>query len=280
MTFTPIDSTRYLSDCKRLLVEFLEYWLEVDHGQLFVHVGGVDVMSDPYGTAVSEPWVRPRVVIDTAGDEVDMTLFNSSYSQHNGEHHRLSFALSCAALEAHGGGILCDDLAGAVNRCFASHGGDLEAAGMLVIKRNDDAPSLDSALGLSVNTVKLLTSVDVWGEAVRTLELEMGRFTLTATGQGTYSDGLELETDHTLRLKLLTGIGFYAIDVTVTARNLAGVTSTLTATIPKTRSAGTLIALAPTVTGAKFSDVTDIAVDGTSGLPGEAFAVVNIPEDL
>lgn len=279
MVFTAIDSSRYIEDAKALLVEFLDYYLRTDHSALFARHDGVDVMSDAAGLP-PDGLRRPRVVVSLQGEEIDMTLFNAATRQHNGEHHRMTFSIVCETSDDLGGSVDSGNLCSAVQLAFARHSADLEAAGMVLLSRSADPAEQATELGLYANTVKVEANVDVTGEAVRTLELELGRFTVSAIGQGEYADGAELDTPHVLRLKLLTGTGSKAFEVTVTALNQAGEARSLTGTIPINRGAGTYIDLTPDHQGDTFTDVTNIAITGTSGLPGEAFAVYNVPLEL
>lgn len=280
LELTPINQNRYLGDSKGLVVEFLRHYLQADHGDRFAHCKGVDVYSEHPNLPEGEELQRPLVIVAVAGDELARTLMNSHETQHWGEHHELRFSITCHTDSATGGAITCDDLQSAVNKCLADHGVDLETAGLTPLSRSGGAGEFSPEAGLYSVEVVFTADVDVMGKALRTIELELGRWTFTAIGRGVYADGHTLTTPHRLRIKCLTGTGIRQTQVTVYGVNQAGQSTTLVGVIPPTRSAGTYIALTPAQVGDTFTNVTQIAVSETSGLAGESFAVVNIPVEL
>jgi len=276
-----LDATRYLTDATRMVVEFLDYYLNLDHVALWVNVGEtVDVYARDPSIPPRKVLTQPEVTVADASDRVVATILNSATKQHYGEHHEISWEITCSTDGDTGGRVTVTDLAGAVQKCFADHESDMVNAGIAIIDRIGARDETDPESGLSRKVCVVRTDVTVFGEAVQTLELELGRFTFSGEGTGTFADGEELDLDHTLRLKCITGISLNPINATVTAKNLAGGSGTLTGIIPGATTVGTYVALTPSVPGAQFCDVTNIAVGIGSGKTGEIFAVVNIPEDL
>jgi len=280
MTFTSIDSTRYVSDCKRLLQEFLVYHIAADHAAKFSRFGGVDVYTSDAELPPVVGLDKPRIIISLAEDNVDMTVFGSTYYQHMGEHHRMRIDIDGWTGKKCGGRVTCDDLSAAVQRTLASHATELETAGMLMISKSGSR-ELTAQEGESFGfTVTAEMDVDVMGDILRTIEVEMGRWTFSGQGQGTFTDGSEIPVSAVLRIKLITGTGSNTSEVTVYGTNQDGDASTLTATIPTSRSAGTYVSLTPATAEDTFTDVTNVTVGQNSGLPGEVFTIVNVPEEL
>jgi hypothetical protein len=280
-----INGDRYISDAKRMLVDFLRYYLEADHVATFTKWVTVDL---PCGVIVyaSDPnvqpaaaWNAPHVSLALQGDVVDSTLANSGERQHDAEWHRVNFEVTCETDEATGGRLLCDDLAAAAQKCFVDHRNDLTAAGLNVLSREGALADTDNEIRVWRNKLQVKCDVLVMGRVLRTVEVPLGTWTFSAMGQGDFAHGLDLQTPHVLRAKLLTGTGYQPTTLTVHALNQAGVDSTLMGTIPGSRSSGTYIALAPANPGDEFTSVTSITVSPSSGLPGETFEIVNIPQE-
>ena len=137
----------------------------------------------------------------------------------------------------------------------------------------------DSDIRVWRNKVQAQGDLLVLGRIARTVEVPLGAWLFSAPGQGSFTDGLTLTTPHVLCLKLLTGTGTKPTAITVHGTNQEEDPATLTGVIPGTRGAGTYITLTPANSGDEFTNVTSIVVTQDSGLPGEAFQVVNIPEE-
>jgi len=280
LVLTSIQAGRYVADLKRALVEFLGYYLLEDYETVFEHVGGVDVTFKYPDKAPEESLPRPALVVELVRDVTRPTLFNTAYRQHYGEHHEVAVEIIGITDQDTGATVSADDLVAATQIIFALHSDVLEAAGIRLIEKEGGPTTYNPETGLFSVTVTITLDVDVTGRALRTREIELGRFNLNATGQGVFSDGAVLEEAHVLQLKTVTGIGVKPISVTVYGLNQYGSGSYLTGTIPATRGAGTTVALTPATPGNEFTDVTGIEITEDSGLAGEVFVVVNVPKEL
>lgn len=278
-----LNRDRYQNDLRRIVGEFLDAHLNDadEHGGKWKRVGGrVDVLFTYPGTPPEKGLTRPQVIIGVVGDEVTATLLNSAYRQHYGEYHQVALSLQAMSDGNTGGELAATEVATAMQLCFADHGSELESAGIAVLDRLAELPEYDADTGIFTAPLRVLLDVQVMGQAVRTLELELGRFTFTGTGQGTFQEGATLDMPHKLRMKLLTGTGLGSIPVTVRARDQDGATRRLYGNIAGGRAAGTYIALADERPEDEYTSVVTISVGGQSGRPGEAFSVVNIPKEL
>lgn len=280
MDLTPITRGRYANGARRALSEFLKHYLALDHASLTAKWRGVDLLFEFPELAPEEKLKRPRIVIEEPRDEVQRTFVSSGQTQHYGEWHNLSFELYVLTDAHTGGTITSTDLAGAIELSLADHAGDLEELGLNLLNKVSEPGTHNPDTGLFEKVVRVDFDLQVRGQAFRTLEVELARFTFNATGQGTFVDNLTLERAQKLRLLLLKGTGTNASAVTVTATNEAGLARRLTGFIPPTRSGGTYVAVVDEDPEDKYTDVTGIAVSSGSGLPGETFTVVNIPEEL
>jgi hypothetical protein len=277
---TVIDRSRYLNDVRRALQQFLRYYLTADHASLFARWHRVEV-TFTYPELPPEGRLKaPRIVIEEPRDDVDKTFAASGQALHYGEWHSLTLELRIVTDENTGGTLTGTDLAGAIALTLADHASDLETIGICLQSCVSEPGTANPATGLNEKTVLVVLELQVVGQAMRTLELELGRWTFTATGAGTFVAGLTLTTPQKLRLLLRTGTGTNASAVSVAALNQDGVSRHLSGLIPATRSGGTYVALVDEDPADSYSQVTSISVTPGSGLPGECFAVNNIPEEL
>lgn len=280
MDLVPIVRGRYQNDSRRALSQFLKHYLAADHAALFRRWNGVGLMFEYPALAPEESLDQPRVVIAEPRDEVQRTFMTSSQTQHYGEWHQLEFEVFVLTDGETGSTITGSDLAGAIELILADHSGELEAIGLNLMEKTSEPGTTNPDTGLLEKVVRVKFDLQVMGAAIRTLELEVGRWQFTATGQGAFAAGLTLDVAHKLRVQLLTGTGTNATALTITALNEAGQARSLTAMIPPTRSAGTMVSVVDEDASDEYTSVTNIAVTPGSGLPGEAFAVKNIPKEL
>lgn len=288
MAFSPdaISQARYLTDVKTTVVQWLDYHLADGDGDegfaaQWAKFGGVDVaVRNTADIAEDDTLAKPLLSVWHSSDEINNTILNSSDGQFltNGAFHTITLAVSVACDEDTGGQITLDDLLSAVGVSFDRYRFELETAGIAMLKFRAIQTATNEFGGLLTSEAEIVCDVQVRGSNLRTIVLELGRLTITAKDSGTYSDGHELTTASSLRLKCVTGFRVFDTAVTVYAKNQVGVASTLTGTIPNGSSAGTLVALTPAVVGETYTDVTNIAITG--GVAGEIFVVENIPQDV
>ena len=286
MAFTPnsITQARYLTDVKTNVVRWLEYHLEDGDGDegyaaQWAEVGaGVDVfVGYPALPPEDAGLPKPRIAVQDNGEETVGTQNTVGQYIQSCAFHSITLTLSVVCDEGTGGPMTADDLRSAIGSCFRAYGAELEAVGIKMLRFRGTPPE-PSDEGLIEFRAEIECDVQVQGAQLRTVILEMARFTITAFGVGIYSDGHELTQAQGLQLKCITGFRAFDTVVTVYAKNQDGDASTLTGTIPNGASAGTVVALVPAVEGDTFTDVTSITITG--GVAGEVFTVQNISEEV
>ena len=283
-SITLIDQNRYLTEVKAAIVRWLDYHLHDGDGDegfndLWANVGGrVDVTAGYPGLPPeTEELERPRLAVDHLSDETNQTQCASGQYITEGAYHTITLSINSLTDENTGGPITADDLVSAVATCFSKFRYELEPGGIAML-RTRAVPEGPPEDGLYRKSVELLCDVQVVGENLRTIVLEMGRFTITALDTGTYTDGHELTVASDLRIHCLTGTRILEIAVTVYGVNADSEATTLTGTIPIGASSGTYVALTPATVGDTFTDVTNIEITG--GVAGEIFVIENIPQEV
>lgn len=288
MPFTPsaITQTRYMTELKALLVSWLSYHFRDGDGdeqisRLFANVGGgVDISAEyPSDQEEGQFLSKPRLCVGHNGERIDNTTMTSADGQYlqSAAYHTITLTLTAVCDEATGGQMTADDLMSAVGLCFTRFRRELEPVGVNLLRLQESRAEV-SGDGTIRNFVEIVADVQVRGSNLSTVVLEMGRFTLTGAGIGTFLNGHTLTTPSALRVKMLTGVRAVPVEVTVYGLNASAAATTLTVTVPIGTSESTLLALTPATVGDTFTDVTNIEVSG--GLAGEAFVVENIPQEV
>ncbi len=147
-TFTAISQTKYLSDARRLVRQWLVYYLAADYATLWAKVGnGVDVYFDHPGTPPTQTLTKPRLVIAHAGEEQFQTVIPSASKKYWGSYCTLTLTLIATADDMTGGALTCDNLGSALQQIACGHYNTLEAAGVLLLeyKAGETAPVEDAA---------------------------------------------------------------------------------------------------------------------------------------
>lgn len=286
-TSTAIEQGRYITDTKRLLIEFFDYylngtgsgcfgssWANVKGGRVAVQSTRTKLkMDDGKGEDDEDAGLKsPLLMLMKTNETTDYASVAAGQYVNWGEGHRMSFMLVAITDGATGRGITCDDISSAVGKILAEHRHELEQYGLRVDTVDDGMEEDDPPL--YANRHGLHCEVLLYGPVLATLPLELADFTFTAPDTGDFLAGVELEVPQLLRLRMVTGATASA-DIEVYVENQDGDPKTLTGTIPANCTRETLISLVALVESDRYTKVTGIAVTG--GQAGTHFKVMNIP---
>lgn len=165
-TFTAISQTKYLSDARRLVADWLKYYLVADYATAWAKVGaGVDVCFDHPGTPPTQTLTKPRLVIAHAGEEQFQTVIPSGGKNYWGSYCTLTLTLIATADDMTGGTLTCDNLGSALTQIACGHYNTLETAGVTMLEYSaGETGPVEDAAGIYENRSTLKIDFPILGK--------------------------------------------------------------------------------------------------------------------
>ena len=170
MTLTAVSQTRYRSDVRRLVVEWLKVYLagsSYPFAALFKQVGnGVDVYFDDPGLPPVTKLTKPRLVVGDAGEEQFQTILPGTAGNYFGSYRTLTLELRAVTDQWTGGEITCADLAGAVQIIADTYYTDFAGLGATLLECAAGDTVFDADTGLHENITTMKVDVPILGKKV------------------------------------------------------------------------------------------------------------------
>lgn len=285
LTLETIDQSRYITDTKARIVQFLNYylnedpsadglvyaarWAKLTGGRVRVETTRTQRRPEPQGLTA------PTVFLRKDSEGVDYVAMDAGQYHRYGEWHTVGFKLDVTTDGDTGRGIAADDISSALHKIFAEHKKDLSDVGVVVNSlaggSEDDLPTE----AFFSNSHDLEVEVVIYGALKSSIVVELAGCTVTARDVVNVTIGDALEVAHELRIECLNGIGPPSTDVTIHATNQDGEARDLTGTIPGSRPARTQITLDEEVSDDQYLTVTGVEIAG--GTAGDHWRITNIP---
>lgn len=169
-----IDQTRYRNEVRRVLVEWLRWYLDADFSELWAEWAssgnsGVDVYGRDPGLKPGSTLARPLVVLgDGAEDLMQTVLDDGAGGTVPGTYSTITLSVECLTDVGTGRQITCDDLVGAMQQIAQGYYADLSDAGLTFLDFVPGETAREDVAGKTFwhNTAQLRVDLAILGKQV------------------------------------------------------------------------------------------------------------------